>query len=273
VPELSVDSNAPQGLSPEFSKAYQMTLQAERRPIEVLEVQKEKIQNKVNLLSDLVSRADSLRKILPGLGTPFAMREIALTTDDPKVITGSADKSVAELGKHDLEIMQLASGPSALSNRFPDANDTRIGTGYLTFTTREGDTKEVFIDYDDSTLEGIAQSINRAKLGITASVVNDVSDPDNSYRLLLSTSSVGEKNDVDYPDFYFTGGEEEFFVEEKKDAGNAVIKYRGVQIESPTNELKDLIPGAVLNLKGITDPGKPITVTLEQDVPQTVIKV
>lgn len=271
--DLSVDGSALQGFSPEFAKAYQMSIQAERRPIEALEVQKEKLQSKVDLLGDLVSRADGLRKILPGLGTPFAMREILLSSDDPKILTGSADKSIAEMGKHDIEVLQLASGPSALSNRFPDPDDTRVGTGYLTFNTKEGETKEVFIDYDNSTLEGIAQSINSAKLGITASVVNDVSDPDNSYRLLLSSPSVGAKNDVEYPEFYFSGGEEDFFVEEKKDAGNAVIKYRGVQIESSTNELKDLIPGAVLNLKGITDPGKPITVTLEQDVPQTVVKV
>jgi flagellar hook-associated protein 2 len=273
VPDLSVDQNQVSGLSPEFARAYQVSVQAERKPIQALEQQKEKLQEKVNLLQDLVSRADGLRQILPSLGTPFAMREISFTSDDPKVITGTADKSIADIGKHDLEISQLASGPSALTNRFPDPNETHIGTGYLTFITKNGDTQEIFIDYDNSTLEGIARSINQAKMGITASVVNDVSDPENSYRLLISSSQVGAQNDVNYPEFYFSGGEEDFFIEEKKDAGNAVIKYRGVQVESPTNEIKDLIPGAVLNLKGVTDSGRPITVTLEQDVPQTTVKV
>ncbi len=182
MPDLTVDSNQVQGLSPEFAKAYTATLQAERKPIEALEKRKEKIQEKTNLLNDLISKADGLRQILPGLGTPFAMRELSFTSDDPKVITGSADKSLAEPGKHDIEVLNLASGPSALTNAFPDPNETRIGTGYLTFTTQSGDTKEVFIDYDNSTLEGIASSINSAKLGLTASVVNDVSDPENPYR-------------------------------------------------------------------------------------------
>lgn len=273
MPDLSIDQNQASGLSPEFARAYQVSVQAERKPIEALERQKEKLQEKVNLLGDLVSKADGLRQILPGLGTPFAMREILFTSDDPKVLTGSADKSIADIGKHDIEISQLASGPSALTNRFPDPNETRIGTGYLTFTSKNGDTQEIFIDYDNSTLEGVAQSINQAKMGITASVVNDVSDPENSYRLLLSSSQVGAQNDVNYPEFYFSGGEEDFYISEKKDAGNAVIKYRGVQVESPTNELKDLIPGAIINLKGVTDPGKPITITIEQDVPQTTVKV
>lgn len=273
MPDLSIDQNQASGLSPEFARIYQGSVQAERKPIQALERQKEKIQEKVNLLNDLVSKADGLRQILPGLGTPFAMREISLTSDDPKIVTGSADKSIAEVGKHDLEISRLASGPSALTNRFPDPNETRIGTGYLTFSNKQGETQEIFIDYDNSTLEGIAKSINQAKLGITASVVNDVSDPDNSYRLLLSSSQVGAQNDVEYPEFYFSGGEEDFFIAEKKDAENAVIKYRGVQVESPTNEIKDLIPGAVINLKGISDLGKPVTISLEQDVPQTTVKV
>jgi len=273
VPELGIDQNQASGLSPEFARIYQNSIQAERKPIAALEKQKEKIQEKVNLLSDLVSRADGLRQILPGLGTPFAMREILFSSDDPKVVTGSADKSIAEIGKHDIEVSRLASGPSALTNRFPDPNETRIGTGYLTFANKEGDTNEIFIDYDNSTLEGIAKSINQAKMGITASVVNDVSDPENSYRLLLSSSKVGAENDVEYPEFYFSGGEEDFFIQEKKDAENAVIKYRGVQIESPTNELKDLIPGTIINLKGISDIGKPVTIALEQDVPQTTVKV
>ena len=271
--DLSIDSNQVSGLSPEFARAYQTSVQAERKPIESLEKQKEKLQEKSNLLSDLVSRADGLRQILPGLGTPFAMREISFTSDDPKVVTGSADKSIAEVGKHDLEVIQLASGPSALSNRFTDSNETHIGTGYLTFTTKSGEIKEIFVDYDNSTLEGIARSINEAKMGVTASVINDVSDPENGYRLLLSSSQVGSANDVEYPEFYFSGGDEDFFIEEKKDAGNAIVKYRGIQVESPSNEIKDLIPGAILNIKGITDPGKPTTITLEQDVPQTTVKV
>jgi len=273
VPDLPIDTNSVSGLSPEFAKAYQTSIQAERKPIQALEQRKEKLQEKTNLLNDLISKTDGLRQILPGLGTPFAMRELSFNSDDPKVITGSADKSIAEPGKHDIEVLSLASGPSALTNSFPDPNETRIGTGYLTFSTKNGETKEVFIDYENSTLEGIATSINAAKMGLTASVVNDVSDPENPYRILVSSSQVGAQSDVEYPEFYFTGGEEDFFISEKKDAGNAVLKYRGIQVESPSNELKDLIPGAVINLKGVTEPGRPTTITIEQDIPQTTVKV
>lgn len=271
--DSTIEANQLANLRPEFARAYQATIQAERKPIENLEQRKEKLQEKVNLLSDLVSKTEDLRQALPGLGTPFAMREVAFTSDDPKSVTGSADKSIALPGKHNIEVLQLASGPSALTNRFPDPDETRIGSGYMTFTTQDGETKEVFIDYDNSTLEGIARSINEAGLGIKAVVTNDVSDPENSYRLILSSPEVGAKNDVQYPEFYFAGGEEDFFIEEKKDAENAIVRYRGIQIESSTNEINDLIPGATLSIKGLTESGRPTTVSIEQDIPKTVVKV
>lgn len=271
--DSTIEANQLANLRPEFARAYQATIQAERKPIENLEQRKEKLQEKVNLLNDLVSKTEELRQLMPGLGTPFAMRDVAFTSDDPKSVTGTADKSVALPGKHNVEVLQLACGPSALTNRFPDPDETRIGSGYITFNTKDGDTKEVFIDYDNSTLEGIARSINEASVGIRAVVTHDVSDPENSYRLILSSSEVGAQNDVQYPEFYFAGGEEDFFIEEKKDAENAIVRYRGIQIESPTNEINDLIPGATLSIKGLTEAGRPTTVSIEQDIPQTTIKV
>ena len=271
--DSTIEANQLANMRPEFARAYQATIQAERKPIENLEQRKEKIQEKVSLLNDLVTKVDGLKQLLPGLGTPFAMREVAFASDDPRTVTGSADKSIAEPGKHNIEVLQLASGPSALTNRFPDPNETRIGSGYMTFTTQDGETKEVFIDYDNSTLEGIARSINEASLGIKAIVTNDVSDPENSYRIILSSPQEGAKNDVNYPEFYFTGGEEDFFIEEKKDAENAVIRYRGIQIQSSNNEVNDLIPGVTISIKGLTESGKPTTVSIEQDIPQTTIKM
>lgn len=74
MPEINADKNPVAGLAPEFARAYQAAVQADRKPVENLEQRREKLQEKVNLLSDLVSKADGLRQILPGLGTPFAMR-------------------------------------------------------------------------------------------------------------------------------------------------------------------------------------------------------
>lgn len=271
MPGISLDTIS--NLSPEFQKAFGAAIQAEKKPIEQLEERRTVVESKVNLLTDLAAKVDSLKQILPAVGTPFGLRELSLTTDDEKIITGSADKSTADKGKHSIEVVQLAGSASALSNPLADKTDTKIGTGYITFTNKLGETKEIFIDDDNSTLEGVASVINSSGTGLKATVINDNSGDEPSFRLLLRAEGVGTQSDVQFPEFYFSGGEEEIYLESTREASNAIIKYQGFEIQSPTNELKDLIPGATLNLKGITDPGKPLTVSIEQDIPKTVTKM
>jgi len=260
-------------LSPEFQKAFASAVQAERKPIQQLEERKVTMESKVALLSDLSSKVDSLKQILPGIGSPFAIREFNFTSDDEKVVSGSADKSVADKGKHSLEVLQLAGSASALSNALPDKTETKIGTGYITFDDVNGDSQEIFIDDDNSTLEGVAKVINSSGSGLKASVINDNAGEEPAFRLLLKANGVGTQSDIKFPEFYFSGGEDELFLESQRDATNAIIRYQGYDIQSPTNELKDIIPGATLNLKGTTDSGKPITVTIEQDIPKTATKM
>lgn len=271
MPGISMDSVS--NLSPEFQKAYSSAVQAERKPIKQLEDRKEVIESKVNLLNDLNSKMEGLKQILPGVGSPFAIRELSFLSDDEKVISGSADKSIAEAGKHSIEVLQLAGSASALSNALPDKNETKVGTGYITFNKANGETQEIFIDDDNSTLEGVAKVINSSATGLKASVINDNAGEEPSFRLLLRAEGVGTQSDVKFPEFYFSGGEDELVLESQRDATNAVIRYQGFEIQSPTNELKDIIPGATLNLKGITESGKPMTVTIEQDVPKTITKM
>jgi len=271
LPGVSLDTIS--GLNPELQRAFQKSAQAERRPITHMENRKGDIQNKVSLLGEILSRIDNVKNIIPELNSPIAIREIAFSSTDDKIITGTADKNLVELGAHQIEVERLASPATALSNRFPDKNQTKIGTGYFAFTTASGDTKEVFVDDENATLEGLAKIINSAKLGLKAAVIRDQSDSEYPYRLLLSTDKSGADHDVEYPIFYFIGGEEEFYLEEETPGTNALIRYEGFEIESPTNEIRDLIPGVTLNLKGLTDAGKPENVSIDQDIPQTTVKI
>ncbi len=258
-----------QALTPELQRIYYMAIQAEHKPIEQIQARKENDVERNKLLTDLIGKVDKTRELIPHLNTPLSLREITVASGDDKIITGTADKSIADLGKHSIEVLETATGARALSNRFEDRDRTRVGSGYFVFNTADGNQKEVFIDNASSTLEGIARIINGAGMGIRASVVNDQSDPDAPFRLLMTAEGVGAKKDVDFPEFYFLDGDSDFYIEEKKPATNAKIRYQGLDIESPSNEIKDVIPGVTLNIKGITEPGKPIGVSIEQDIGKT----
>src|SRR5690606_3478545 len=126
------------------------------------EERKSHVDERLKLLNQVIGKVEDVKKLLPNMQTPMAIRELNVNTTNDKIATGTADKNVAEIGEHSLEVLQMATNATALSNRFADKNDTRIGTGYFVFYGPDGETKEVFIDNENATLEGIARVINSA---------------------------------------------------------------------------------------------------------------
>lgn len=266
-----IDSAA--GLRPEFQPAFRMAAEAERKPVLRLENRKNDLETKTTLLGDLIGRVDAVKGMLPNLSTPFAFRELAIDSSDEKLIAATGDKRLASPGAHQFEILQLASPAQALSNGFPDRDQTRIGTGYFKFELANGSSREVFIDNDNATLDGVARSINQAKVGVRATVVQDFSDEDPVFRLVLSHEGTGDPNQVTYPNYYFVDPEEEFYFDQESPAQNARIKYEGFELEVEKNKLDELVPGLTIELKGLTAPGRPETLTIHTDIPQTTVKI
>ncbi len=265
--------DAIQNLAPELQRIFSASMKAEAKPIQTAEERKGHVEERLKLLNTVLGKVEEVKKLLPNMGTPFAIRELNVASTNDKIATGTADKTLAETGEHSLEVLQLASNAAALSNRFPDKNETRIGTGYFKFYGPDGTTQEVFIDNDNATLEGVARVINSAGVGMKASVVNDQADPDNPYRLILNAAGQGVDQNVEYPEFYFIDGDSDFFIEEERPATNARIKYQGFELESPTNDLNELIAGVALNIKGTTPEGQPLGISIEQDIPKTTVKM
>ncbi len=270
---MPINFDSISNLPPELQRIFAATIKAESKPIETANERKGIAEEKLKLVNTVLGKVEEVKKLLPNMNTPMAIRELNVNSTDDKIATGTADKNFADLGEHSLEVLQLASNSTALSNRFPDRDSTRIGSGYFTFRGADGETKEVYIDDENATLDGIARAINSSDVGMKASVVNDQSSGENPYRLILTAPGSGADKNVEYPEFYFVDGDSEFFIEEQRAATNAKIRYQGFELEAPTNELKDLIAGVTLNLKGLTQDGKPLNVSVEQDIPKTTVKM
>ncbi len=260
-------------LSPEFQKAFQLAAKMERKPIEMISQNKGQIDNKLKLFHEFSQKVNDIKKLAPQFLTPYGLQELKLGSSDPNVLAGAVDKTKAIPGHHLVEVSQLASHASALSNGFPDKDGTHVGTGYITVTTATGEEKEIFVDQDNATLEGVAKLINEAHVSLTASVVRDESDPENPYRLLVTTREEGGRSSVTYPEFYLQGGDSDFYIEKEHPAQDAVLKYDGMEIRSPNNEIRDVIPGVSLDLKGLSSPGHPVTLTIDRDIPQISGKI
>ncbi len=258
-----------QNLSPEFQTAFQKAVEAEARPLTVLNTDKERLDKKIALISDVLGRIGKVQEIIPDFATPTNIRNPLVTSSIDSVVSGTADKARASFGSHNIEVLQLASPASAVSNGFADKDETTVGSGFFVFETAAGEEKEVFIDNDSGTLQGLANTINSANLDVKASVINDTRDLDAPWRLVLTHEKTGSNNTVEYPVFYFVDGEEELYLDAEENAKSAKFRFQGLELESPTNDVVDLVPGVTINLKGISETGRPAKLTVAQDVEKT----
>jgi flagellar hook-associated protein 2 len=262
----SINSGLPQDI-------VQQIVEAEKIPLRQMEVRKEKFEDKKSLVSELTNLVEKMRgEILKNKGAR-SLRELAINIGDSKDIAVTADKNIAEPGKHSLEVMELAQKSSALSNGVEDKDKTYIGVGYIKAVLPNGEKKEIYVDEANATLSGIAKLMNNdPDLGMRANVINDGKDSDRPWHLMLSLSDTGDSNKAEFPYLYLVDGEVDIFFEQERKAQDAKIKLDGFEVEVPANRISDLIPGVTIDLKKAR-PGEEINIEIVEDVQKISEKV
>jgi len=223
-------------------------IEAERVPVKSMQEKKAKVEDKVKLVQDFETKLNDISK---NLGTIIGARGFSdkkFTSSFPDIISGTLDPDKSEPGEWNIEVTQLAGKPSVVTNGFPDKNETTIGVGYIRFNTPEGE-KEVYIDEDNSTLEKIAEKINQSNTGMRATVINDRSSKDESFKLQITGMKTGDDNEVQFPTVYMLDGKRDFQFVSSIKSQNAKFKLDGQEFEVAENLVKDIIPGVTLDLK------------------------
>lgn len=239
-------------------------MDAERIPVKQMEANKTKQEDKLKLVSDLETKVNDITKNLGELTSNQGFIDKKFLSGDPNVIDGQVDPQTAIPGEYSVEVVQLAQKPGAISNGFPDKNESQIGVGYIKFETPQG-TKEVYIKGANSTLEGVAKQINAANLGLSAQVIEDRKDKENPYKLMISGLATGDDNQVTFPKLYLLDGDQDIYFDQSREARNAKVKVNGFEIELPDNKTTDLIPGVTLDLKAAA-PGREIRMSVKENL-------
>ena len=246
-------------------------MEAERIPVKNMEKAKGKQENRLKLLTDLESKINGITKGIGELASTKGFTDIKLTSGDPNIITGTVDATAGSSGSWNIEVEQLAEKAAALTNGFPDKDKTQIGVGYFKFDTPSG-SKEVYINGQNNTLQGAANAINSAGLGVKATVLNDRANPDAPFKLMISGTSVGDENQVKYPTLYFLDGDQDIYFDEQREAKNGKVKVDGFEFEIAENTVKDVIPGVALDLKQAA-PGRTVNINIKEDMEVVVGKI
>jgi flagellar hook-associated protein 2 len=249
-----------------------MTL--ERQPIDKLNTQVSSYQNKISSFGTLKGLVSSFQTALQGLDTNFQAH--TATPSDASVFSASATSSAAA-GSYTLDVTNLAraqslvaagqtSSTAALGNGSTTTITFDFGTisgGTLTsgvysgatFTANGNGTKSITIDGTNNSLQGIRDAINAAKIGVTASIVNDGSGT--PYRLALSSEKSGLSNSLKISTSGGDGTIDALMAHDPAGtqhlnqtvAGqNANFVVNGIPITSASNTVSDAIQGVTLTL-------------------------
>ncbi|MFN3453331.1 MAG: flagellar filament capping protein FliD [Pseudobdellovibrio sp.] len=238
-------------------------IEAERMPLQKMQEDKAKIQDKFKLVNDFETKLKDIMKNLDTLVSAKGFSDMKFASGFPDVIDGVIDPTVAEAGDWNIEVLQLASKPSIISSGVSDKDQTSIGVGYIKFQTANGE-KEVYISKENSTLEKVAATINSSNVGVKATVVNDRKDKEESFKLQLTGTKTGDDNEVDFPTVYMVDGDIDFEFNEKLAAKNAKFKLDGHEFEVPDNKVEDIIPGVSLDLKQVKA-GVPVKLSITEN--------
>lgn len=187
----------------------------------------------------------------------FDAKAVSIPDTSLLAITKLDSKAVA--GDYRLQVEQIAQAQSLSSGSFTSPNDA-VGKGTLTlrFGSWNDDPDEfsvnsaksgatITIDDTNNTLTGLRDAINKAGVGVQATIVSD----GGSYKLLLSAPS-GAANEIELTateadgspglaNFNFNVGDRK--LDQEQEGKDAKVRVNGLLLTRESNHLTDVIEG------------------------------
>lgn len=207
----------------------------------------------------LRSSLSKLEAAAAALGSADTFNAKSLSIPDTKLLGITKLDAKAAAGGYQLKVEQVAQSQSLSSGTFTSMTDP-IGKGTLTIRLGEWDagltdfildsTKTgatITIDDSNNSLTGLRDAINKANIGVAASIVSD----GGSYRLLL-TSKSGAKNEIEISATEDAGApglasfnfnETTRNLTQQQEGLDAKIRVNGLLVSRESNQIKDVIDG------------------------------
>lgn len=256
---------------------------AERLPLDAIDTQAESYQAKLSAYASVKSVLSAYQTAAQKLADAKTFAAVKGTSSKAEVLT-VATSGTSVPGSYRVNVTNLAAAQSIVTKATAEVTDT-IGTGTITFdfggdiaTGGAGKTtKTVTISDADKSLAGIRDAINRADVGVTASIINDGGDT--PYRLVLTADESGTEsamritassNDLkSLVGFDPTLATQPSGAREAVAAENATLTINGIDVVSQSNSVVDAAQGVTLNL--LTEGESTVSVVRDTDSIKTAI--
>ncbi len=244
-------------------------LTIERAPIRQLQTEAGRLQTQLSAFGRVQGALSTLRDASVKLTQSDTWGAAKATSSDTANVSATATGS-ALAGNYNINVTRLAVAQTLATSNFSSPSQS-IGSGVLRIelgnfdavppVPKSGATAvDITIDPSESSLSAIRDKINNSNTGVVASVVNDVSGS----RLVLRSSQTGLENgfrvtalDDDGDDTNNSGLSALAFdpsasltnLSRPQTAQNALASINGVDVESASNTLNDVVEGLSLTLR------------------------
>lgn len=257
-------------------------MQAESRPLTVLAKKESSYQSRLSAYGALSGALSSFQSTVAGLSNMSKFQQLSTTSSDKDVASATTtDKAVP--GQYKLDVTQLAQAQS-LSAAGQASTTAAIGGGGATtltfqFGTIAGELVDgkyqagasfqqnpdlpggaVTIDSSNNSLQGIRDAINKADMGVTATIVNDGSAT--PHRLVLTSNKTGEASSMrisvegdaavkDLLTYQPDGAGSSVGIQnltQSSRAQDALMLANGIEIRNATNTFANAIEGVNLTV-------------------------
>ncbi len=261
----------------------------ERQPLTSLAKSQSSYQAQLSAYGSLKSSLATFQNSVQAMESVATLDAVKTSSSDTTILTSTAGNG-ASLGSHDVEITNLAAQQKLNSAAFTDSAST-VGTGQLTFQFGTYDsggnsftlnnnkaTQTIAIGDAQNSLTGIRDAINNAKIGVSATIINDGTGS----RLVFTSTDSGAANsikiavaDSDGVHTDNTGLSKLAFdptavagsgknLTQATAARDAVLKIDGISVTSSSNAIANAIEGVSLNLVK-ANPGSTVNVQVTRD--------
>lgn len=287
-PTLSTNSST----SAVIDQLVQAYVQSISTPVYNMQAQVSQVDSTIKTYQDLKSKLSALQtqaNDLAQIGTLSPLAAETATSSNSSVVTATAQPT-AVAGTHSIFVSQLAKDDTLVSNQLTQTGtdiSTATGAGTFTFSvTVNGKTTDVNVnvasgDTNSTVLTNIADAVNSAGAGVTASVVNDTSS---TARLVFQSNDSGSANAISVADTSGTilqsvGWTSSLvgsrtaststgagYINSSVSSLDANFTLDGIQIVRSSNTVSDVLTGLTLNLAAAqqsTD--SPVTLTVGPD--------
>lgn len=229
------------GSGVDLSSLAQNLVDAEKGPrAQAINDKISKSENRISGYSAMLMSVSTIKSSFEALQKPSAVSTMSSTSNVPAQV-GVSVTSGAEPGLHEVEVLARAIGQRSSSSRFekPDS-PLNNGNPFVVRVNINGEWKGVKIGALSTTPEGMVNAINKARLGVTAQLVN-TNDGTSTPQQIVLTGPTGQKNAFTMTTDDGTGVAEQQTVTFKNAITSGTIKVAGLSVAVTAGDSKETV--------------------------------